>query len=531
MKNLALTLIMIFTVIATNANTYNANSSNYTTYLSMLSPGDTLNLAAGNYTNRLNIFSMVGTATNPIVIIGSGNSTVFLGNACCNTVSIKKSAYVILKNFKLDGQDLEIDGIKAEGTTGNWAHHITIENITIVNHGYDQLIVGISTKCPAWDWIVRGCTIDGAGTGMYFGNSNGKDPFVNGIIENNLVKNTLGYSMQIKHQNVNLRNIAGMTLNGKTIIRNNVFSKQNNSSSGGSARPNLLVGNFPATGDGVNDYYEIYGNFLWQNPYESLFQGTGNIIFYDNVGVNYAGGSGIAIQNHNGFQPRDIKIFNNTIVSDDNWGIRLMNTDPTYQKYVYGNAVFSDHATPIRIVGGGVSTANLSENITDIITNANNYVNDASNNISTLDLYPSTGSALNSTLIPNTLFSIYTDYDKDFNSDSKNWRYRGAYSGEGTNPGWHLAIEIKPDDTNTLGISGLEFENMATIYPNPSLGIFTIDLKNNILKNAAVFTLSGQQVMEATTNEVNISNLSNGIYFVKITSQSGKTVTRKIIKN
>jgi len=357
MKKIALILLMTFTAIATNANTYNANSSNYTTFLSMLSPGDTLNLAAGNYGNRLNIFSLVGTATNPIVIIGSGDSTVFFGDSCCNTVSIVESAYVILKDFKLDGQNLQIDGIKAEGTTGNWAHHITIDNITIVNHGNNQQIVGISTKCPTWDWVVSNCTIDGAGTGMYFGNSNGEDPFVNGIVENNLVTNTIGYSMQIKRQNVGSRNIPGMTLNGKTIIRDNVFSKQNNSSSGGSARPNLLVGAFPATGDGVNDYYEIYGNFLWQNPHSSLFQGTGNIVFYDNVGVNYAGGDGIAIQNHNGFEPRDIKIFNNTIVSGNNWGIRLLNTDPAYQKYVYGNAVFSDHTTPIRIVGGGVSTA------------------------------------------------------------------------------------------------------------------------------------------------------------------------------
>ena len=51
-------------------------------------------------------------------------------------------------------------------------------------------------------------------------------------------------------------------------------------STGGSARPNLLVGGFPPTGWGANDSYEIYGNFFYNNPVEALFQGTGNIKLY-----------------------------------------------------------------------------------------------------------------------------------------------------------------------------------------------------------------------------------------------------------
>ena len=81
-----------------------------------------------------------------------------------------------------------MDGVKAEGTAGNWAHHVTIEKLNIVNYGVDQQAVGISTKCPAWNWIIRSNIIIGAGTGMYLGNSSGNMPFVNGIIENNLIK-------------------------------------------------------------------------------------------------------------------------------------------------------------------------------------------------------------------------------------------------------------------------------------------------------------------------------------------------------
>ena len=73
------------------------------------------------------------------------------------------------------------------------------------------------------------------------------------------------------------------------VIRRNVFSKSSNSSTGSLARPNLLVGHSPLSGTGVDDRYEIYGNFFFQNPTEALFQGEGNVALYDNLFVNASG--------------------------------------------------------------------------------------------------------------------------------------------------------------------------------------------------------------------------------------------------
>ena len=73
----------------------------------------------------------------------------------------------------VDGLGLLGDGVKAEGNA-SWAHHITIEGLHIVNHGNNQQIVGISTKCPSWNWVIRHNIIEGAGTGMYLGNSTAK---------------------------------------------------------------------------------------------------------------------------------------------------------------------------------------------------------------------------------------------------------------------------------------------------------------------------------------------------------------------
>nr|HIA87032.1 hypothetical protein [Gammaproteobacteria bacterium] len=148
-----------------------------------------------------------------------------------------------------------------------------------------------------------------------------------------------------------------------------------------------------------------------------------------------------------------------------------MDTDIAYQKYIYGNVVFTDHATPIRVVGDGMSTANLSDNIEDAVSNANNYVNNASSNITTIDLYPRAGSALDGSLIPNSLFTSYMDHSKDFNSNFRNWKYRGAYSGEGTNQGWHLAIDKKPAgdtvSTNTQEITTYHVLDVQ-LFPNPA---------------------------------------------------------------
>ena len=94
-----------------------------------------------------------------------------------------------------------------------------------------------------WDWVIRNNIIRNAGTGMYLGNSPGNNPFVRGIIEYNLFEDTIGYNMQIKHQNPRPTNIGMPTGLSKTIIRHNVFSKSGNSI-GSSPPPESARGTF-----------------------------------------------------------------------------------------------------------------------------------------------------------------------------------------------------------------------------------------------------------------------------------------------
>lgn len=528
MKLKFLLLLTFLIAKASEAKWINADATNYKGFLSTLTAGDTLLLAAGNYTNNLSLNTINGAAAKPIVIMGSGNNTVFQGQSCCNTVSLTKCSYLVIKNLKLDGLNQVIDAVKAEGTTDNWTHHITLEYLTIINYGASQQNVGISTKCPAWNWVIRKNKIVGAGTGLYLGNSDGTKPFVNGIIEYNYVANTIGYSMEIKHQLNGQRELLPETsVNGKTIIRHNVFTKDETSSTGGNARPNLLVGGFATSGFGSQDYYEIYGNFFYNNPVEALFQGTGNIMLYQNIFVNHFDPSGyraIYIAPHNGVSPQDVKVIHNTVwVANSSGAVRLYNPNTSYKQYCYGNAVFAAAAI--------TNFTDTLDNITGPFANAGNYFLSATSAINTLDLYPKSGQ-LKGTSTPNTLFTNATNFNKDFNQDSYDWTYRGAYSGCCTNKGWKLQLDTISKPKGNVGIEPITLEPEAVIFPNPVISSFFVQ-KNVIPCSVEVYDFSGiltlKQELTSSYDGIDLVNKPQGIYFITI--KKGNQVFRnKIIK-
>jgi hypothetical protein len=412
--------------------TIQATPSNYRSQIAGLVPGDRLLLAAGTYTQGLPLHNKHGQPGKCIVVEGpaSGSPALFTGSDSWNIVSLKDASYIAVRNLSLDGQGKAGDGVKAEAT-GVSVHHVLIEGLSFRNFNWGPLSVAISTKSPAWNWVVRYNTITSTGTGMYFGNSDGRAETANFLVEHNLVHNTLDYNVQFKHQ-LGRNTSIGMPSSGTTIIRHNTFSKETGSLSGDWARPNLLVGHWPLSGAGSTDIYQIYGNVLYQNPYEALFQGEGNVAFHDNLLVNRTGDA-VRVQAHNSV-PRRIDIFNNTIVATG-YGIRIAGADPAYPQRVVGNAVFA--GTPL--TGG-----QQSNNVTGTYASASTYLNNPAAALgSGLDLYPRSGQ-LQGTAIDYAYLGSLEDRDRDFNGTTRAATYRGAYSGAGTNPGWTPALAIKP---------------------------------------------------------------------------------------
>jgi hypothetical protein len=527
-------LIIFFALLISNsclkARLINADPNNYTSFLPSLSAGDTLFLAAGTYKDNLTLKNINGTESDNIVIMGSPNlyKTIIVAEDCCNTVSITQCSYLTIKNLELNGMNIAVDALKAEGTNGNWAHHITIEYLNIINYGNNQQIVGISTKCHAWNWIIRKNRIIGAGTGMYLGNSDGGKPFVNGIIENNLIMNTIGYNIEIKHQLNGVRDaFPGTALDGKSIIRHNVMSKEKNASTGSSARPVLLVGGFPLSGYGSNDYYEIYGNFIYQNPEEALFQGTGNIIMYNNIFVNHSDGKGfraVYITPQNGVQPQIIKFFHNTVWTNNSAGaVRLYNPNTNYKQYCYGNAVFS--ANPI---SGYKDTL---DNITDTYANPSKYLNSPTLDLSSLVLIPKL-QMLNGDETSSDLFESHNDWDKDFNGNKYNWKYRGAYSTDDPTNIWKLQLDTMPSFTvNSTGFNDntTVYSCNFFVYPNPITNKINIGNSNPLVKYILTDLIGN--VFYSGNNIINqdFSHIVPGMYLLRIQNES-KIEYIKIIK-
>lgn len=89
------------------------------------------------------------------------------------------------------------------------------------------------------------------------------------------------------------------------------------------------------------------------------------------------------------------------------------------------------------------------------------------------------------------------------------------------------AQEIKqlPKTQENTSIEGLN------LYPNPvTNGKVYITSKNDLEKEIIIFDVLGKKVLQTTINtkELNISNLSPGVYIIKITEENA-TSSRKLI--
>jgi hypothetical protein len=411
-----------------------ADPTTYRALLASLRPGDTLNLAAGRY-DRLELAHLHGAEGHCIVVTGpvSGDPAIIEGTPGVGTIEIVDSHHLVVRDLRVDSRGFPgAHGISAKGGTSNPTHHIILEDNVVVGAGATQQTDGISTKATAWNWIIRRNRVLGVGTGLYLGNSEGDDPFIAGIIADNLVVDPIGYCMEVKYQTARSE-IAGMpTTPSTTIIRDNVFIKSDRPSPDGD-RPNLLVGGFPDRGPGSQDLYQIYGNLIVHNPREALFQASGRVSFHDNILAD--GSLAAAVFRDHDLKLKLARIYNNTI---DSAGVGILVLNRAAEgSVVAGNLVFA--ARPIF----GLITQQEG-NLTETRPEAAVYLQSPTMTAGHMDYFPRPGRAKGSPL-DFSAFVSDVDFSIDFNRNPKRrWDHRGAYSGDGLNPGWRLQADIKP---------------------------------------------------------------------------------------
>jgi hypothetical protein len=444
----AVALLVLLARVAVAAD-IPADTSNYRALLRKLEPGDTLKLAPGTYP-RLRIDGINGEPDAWITITGPPSGPPAVIQAAihetirADVIDINNSSYVAIENLRIDSRGIEgAFGIAAHGHDANVTHHIRVEGNVFVGQNGGQQTDAISTKTPTWGWIIRRNQILGAGTGLYLGESDGSMPFVEGVIENNLIKDTIGYNMQIKHQKY-LPEVEGMPMGPtSTIIRHNVFIKSDQASPDGD-RPNLLLGSLPFTGPGSLNSYEVYGNYFSGNHREALFQASGRVTVHDNIFVDGPYTYSALVLRKDDDPLKIAYIYNNTIYTSGRgiyFGSRAAIDDA-----VVGNLIFA--STPF----AGAIMRNVS-NIVDIPANAHKYLTTPSFEIGSADFYPLKGQCVG---IPIDLSMFHTDvaYAVDFNGVPKvrargSVVFRGAYAGEAKNPGRPVQAALKESVNST----------------------------------------------------------------------------------
>ena len=218
---------------------------------------------------------------------------------------------------------------------------------------------------------------------------------------------------------------------------------------------------------------------------------------------------------------RNNMIYNNGSGIFDDVGIGLETSPDTK---VYNNTIYIDYPNAIEYRFATTTNVDISNNLTNKLiksrnggqaTLTTNYTSAQSNwfvNLSSGDLRLNSN---NTTVVDQGITLSYVAVDIDQTPRPQS-----------------ISFDIGAHEyLSTLSINDEIFDNSVSIIPNPTTDVFIIDLKNDVSKSIIIYNELGQLIKETTSNEVNTSNLSNGVYFVKITSQSGKTATKKIIKN
>ncbi len=120
----------------------------------------------------------------------------------------------------------------------------------------------------------------------------------------------------------------------------------------------------------------------------------------------------------------------------------------------------------------------------------------------------------------------------DTNNDSLDWNRVCA------TPGYANTNTNSSCPTPTQGLVSVNAHKSVSVYPNPSRGMINLDLKaiSGREVKVTVNNMIGNVVMEASakntngTAQLDLSDLQNGVYIVKITAANGTFVQRVVLK-
>ena len=90
--------------------------------------------------------------------------------------------------------------------------------------------------------------------------------------------------------------------------------------------------------------------------------------------------------------------------------------------------------------------------------------------------------------------------------------------------------EYKTCYKSSVGIN--TYDNRINIFPNPTTNVFNIENIDNLnIRAISIFNIQGQMIRQYDINstQLDVSNISSGLYFIKIFTSGGECIVKKVI--
>ncbi len=83
-------------------------------------------------------------------------------------------------------------------------------------------------------------------------------------------------------------------------------------------------------------------------------------------------------------------------------------------------------------------------------------------------------------------------------------------------------------NNNTLANQEISPKQKALIYPNPASDMVTIEMED-VLESVEIYSLQGQKVLVTDSKQIVVSNLSKGVYLIKVKGQNNSVSVQKLV--
>ena len=81
-----------------------------------------------------------------------------------------------------------------------------------------------------------------------------------------------------------------------------------------------------------------------------------------------------------------------------------------------------------------------------------------------------------------------------------------------------------------VGISSPEYQNIS-VFPNPSDGLFFIELENrDLVFPVEVYNSTGKNIMNVTGSQIDLSSYPQGIYFIRFFDKNKILYSQKLLR-